>query len=152
MTRYDDFFMLADRNIKRRVIDPTKRPGTKRPKVKVINPERLAEFLQTVAADEKIQWETRLLVCLIAGSGGRISEVLNLRKRDIEGRFFTLLVLKKDRETARKQAEARKAGKPYKEYEPIARRCKAPDASVELLDRRLERVRPHERLFRLSRF
>lgn len=156
--RYAEFFTLVDRHRKRRVVVAGTKPGKMRPKVQIVRPERLIEFIERVGTDPEIDPLSRALTCMIAWGGGRISEILNLRKKDCRvdpdgSLWVTIRVLKKDRETARKNAERRKQGLPELVWYPIERECKVPRQVQAVVEGVIARLRaPHERLFRISRF
>lgn len=137
---YSRFFILVDR-----------KTGYRK-KAKIVRSELLPEFLATVAADPDIHPEHRLLICMLAGSGARISEMLKVKKQVCQPKHFTIRVLKKDMVQNRLDAEARKAGKTPKPWNPVTRLAKVPDVASTLYSEHLTHRRPHENLFRWSRF
>jgi len=122
----------------------------------IVDPERILDFLASVAVDPEMTAVERALLCLIIGSGGRISEILALKKNSFTHHdgdlYFVLRVLKKDHVQARKQKELLKAGKKAPEWTPVEREAKVPDVARALIAELLLKRRPHERLFRLNRF
>lgn len=140
MKDYSRFFILADR-----------KTGYRKP-VKIVRSELIPEFLATVAQDTDLDVDTRLLVCLLAGSGARISEMLDVKKKVCQSKHFTIRVLKKDQVQVRKDAEARAQGKVPKPWNPVTRLAKVPDVATDLYRELLTHRRPHEKLFRHTRF
>lgn len=140
LERYERFFIQAQRK------------SGYRKHVKIVRSELVPEFLATVAADPEIAPIERLFICLLTGSGARISEMLKVKKQVCQPKHFTIRVLKKDQVQVRKEAERRKAGLPVKPWNPVTRLAKVPDVALEAFQEHLTHRRPHENLFQWSRF
>jgi integrase len=158
MSKYAEFFATVERSRKVHRGHKGKRPGKRRPYVQIIKPELLAEFCHTLAQDGRMPLEEKALFSALVGSGGRISEILELKKKDFRtieeypgDLFFTITISKQKDSHARKNAERRKRGEPEIEWVPQYRTCKVPDKLVDFVNTLLTQRRPHERVWPMSR-
>lgn len=106
--KYQEFQMKS--------VKATSRKGTE---ITIIDPTKIDEFLSALQNDESISLEIKALVAMGLSTGGRIEELLAIKKSDISDDYVNLLVLKK-RLDARREAKIHPVAKAL--VEQIVRR------------------------------
>ena len=120
--------------------------------VKILRSDKILDFISEVSRDAGMDKSIRLITVLAAGTGARISEILDIRKRDVRADgFFKLRVLKKDRSQIRKDAKLRKEGKIPPPWYPVWRTCKIPGGISADIFEIMKHRRPVEKLFKINR-
>lgn len=120
-----------------------------RSEVLVVKSESIKEFISDVIKDPDLDIQLKLLVCMGIGSGGRITELLKIKKEQVtEGKYFKLSVLKKDRAQVRKEKEALARGEKPKPWNPVHRVASVPKEAQALFKEFLLKRKPHEYLFK----
>lgn len=134
-----------------RFFQESKRVSGSNKRVLIINPDLFTQFMEAVAADSKLPADIKIFCLVAASSGGRVSEVLSLHKKDFNSNgLFDLAVLKKKR---KKRDGQRLANGKY-EMEPDDERtrlCRLHQAAVPIVDALLAHRKPQEFLLRADR-
>lgn len=88
--KYQNFLMKS--------VKATSKKGSE---IIIVDPKKVDEFLETLKNDPDISLEVKALVALGISTGGRINEILSIKKSSITDNFVNLLVLKKRGEAKR---------------------------------------------------
>ena len=123
--------------------------------VKVVDSAKLYDFIAAVSIDESMSVEERALGGMLASSGLRISELLSVRRCDLEVTndiMFKVKVLKKDRAYTVKRNKALADGKaPPTKPSPVIRKCLVLDEAKSVVLELLKSRRGFDKLFKLNR-
>jgi integrase len=114
-----------------RFFQESKRVSGSNKKVIIVNPDLFNEFMEAVASDTELELPIKAFVLIAASSGGRVSEVIGLHKKDFNSNLFDLNVLKKGKERTRK--------------------CRLHPAAIPVVAELLKHRKPQEFLFRFDR-